>query len=488
MDEFLEQFLFATDESLDTYLGDLTMNIVDNIPDPTDQKAFFFNLLAFVVAGDLGGPAAGLQPDTENENPAKYPPLEFPIDETPNWDWNLQTTPPLDLFELVTVPSFNLTVETIKTVKAILSWYDSYHKMFDLTPWYIWILDFVAIPDWIIKVLYLINNLDYADAGEILIQSDGESAVTRFMRLNDIFPNQSYQTYMSLYKNGSDMLSQRMTESYEPVLRALIVDKAPIAMVPQHIISGTPDLVKIMDIVNRTSQAGLLTPKELTAGYEGLGLNISRREAVLKLRALLNGQPGSVLPFAAEGAIAKARLNLGSNRDLFRLFGPVNVQVADQLQVDDECSNFGGCRMLVCRCFEGSPLSPSTEREDHWFTGYCDYCLNQIESYRHAVRIPFLVGGWVGCFCSWDCCRRPASLEKYIVLLSGEEIYERVDVETELASANSVFIDYINKAEYVTSKNGIYDGDNAVETMATLIEMTLPNKYSKRFEEIELGE
>ena len=100
--------------------------------------------------------------------------------------------------------------------------------------------------------------------------------------------------------------------------------------------------------------------------------------------------------------------------DIFRVYGPVNAyhdtdftdltmfESADSNEVDVNLI-FGGARMFT-------DLSQEIDDEtsvplDEWFVGYCMQCSLRIRSYHHAVREPGLLGGWSGCFCSWDCVR-----------------------------------------------------------------------------------
>ena len=100
-----------------------------------------------------------------------------------------------------------------------------------------------------------------------------------------------------------------------------------------------------------------------------------------------------------------------ANRDVFRVYGPVNAYPNTDFSslVDEETGEpdvnlvFGGARMFTDLTQEvdsetGVPL-------DEWFIGSCMQCFLRIRSYFHAVREPGLLGGWSGCFCSWDCVR-----------------------------------------------------------------------------------
>ena len=98
--------------------------------------------------------------------------------------------------------------------------------------------------------------------------------------------------------------------------------------------------------------------------------------------------------------------------DIFRVYGPVNAypdtDFTDLTNEEDPSDTdvnliFGGARMFT-------DLSQEIDDEtsvplDDWFVGYCMQCSLRIKAYHHAVREPGLLGGWSGCFCSWECVR-----------------------------------------------------------------------------------
>lgn len=95
------------------------------------------------------------------------------------------------------------------------------------------------------------------------------------------------------------------------------------------------------------------------------------------------------------------RSQLAESVHLFRLYGPSNPML-DYLDDSIPCSSLGGCRMLLCRCFE-DPSSPRPYEEKAWYRGYCMTCDNILSSPIGAVRRPMRNGGWYGCYCSIDC-------------------------------------------------------------------------------------
>lgn len=124
--------------------------------------------------------------------------------------------------------------------------------------------------------------------------------------------------------------------------------------------------------------------------------------------------------------------SLVDDYELQKLYGPANPLIGAELtDGDDECCVFGGCRMLLCTCFEEDPVLEEQRAED-WFTGVCDACQRAIAQPWYAVRYPLEGGGWRGCYCSVVCARTQATtllgtlmLNNLEAQLTDQGIYDR---------------------------------------------------------------
>ena len=123
------------------------------------------------------------------------------------------------------------------------------------------------------------------------------------------------------------------------------------------------------------------------------------------LRARLN-----IAPLSERAAILRPIIEIQNleeqqfNLELFRLLGPANPFYNSQaLDLEN-----GGPRMFLAMDFDNED---GEEIVSDWFLGYCEdeECQRRIRRRWHAVRMPRPMGGWLGCFCSFECLRNGIS-------------------------------------------------------------------------------
>jgi hypothetical protein len=139
------------------------------------------------------------------------------------------------------------------------------------------------------------------------------------------------------------------------------------------------------------------------------------------------------------------RHNLYDNVEVFRLYGPSNTVINDDLSGNDICSRLG-CRMFTCNEFERDDKHYNTEEIEievdvdlnniydeqnlnntAWYTGSCDFCLNTIQKLQYAVRMPLSNGGWLGCYCSFICVKADTDVRNCIVIELIDIIEKQLD-------------------------------------------------------------
>jgi len=85
-----------------------------------------------------------------------------------------------------------------------------------------------------------------------------------------------------------------------------------------------------------------------------------------------------------------------SEIEFIKLFGPINKC---NIPTRDEKYG-GGCRMLTCNCFEFDEFdNPS----DFFSDSNCRICDIEISDRRDVIRVPLVNGGWIGCYCCYEC-------------------------------------------------------------------------------------
>ena len=154
--------------------------------------------------------------------------------------------------------------------------------------------------------------------------------------------------------------------------------------------------------------------------YQLVGNDIMNKYAVGTLEERIN----ILAPILDEFALPEMTVSVEEDINLFTWFGPVNShptlsqlgrEWGESLVKDStlkwdpnisECERYGGCRMLLCDEFSDSrhadPYDESIEATD-WFRP-C-HCGKKIEARHHALRLPRIKGGWVGCYCSKECAK-----------------------------------------------------------------------------------
>jgi hypothetical protein len=92
--------------------------------------------------------------------------------------------------------------------------------------------------------------------------------------------------------------------------------------------------------------------------------------------------------------IISKTLDASSIQD-FRTYGPINP-----IDGFDCLGRPGACRMFTCICREDDENELGQSEP---FIGYCEVCQKTIRNYRCMVRLPVIGGGFIGCFCSFEC-------------------------------------------------------------------------------------
>ena len=150
------------------------------------------------------------------------------------------------------------------------------------------------------------------------------------------------------------------------------------------------------------------------------------------------------------------------NIDAIQVFGPVSPEpefIIDNLKDEyrkpkaerDINVIYGGPRMF----YDTTRETDETDqvRITEWFTGNCEECSKKIDSYRYAVRRPLMRGGWVGCFCSFDCVKK--SITFYFLSRKTEE--NNTSEDKEIDDSLDLELKTVEQMESIVNEAGIED-------------------------------
>jgi len=254
----------------------------------------------------------------------------------------------------------------------------------------------------------VLNNetFTYVELMDDLIEFDSSpQIITACQKADKIFGLQPYETYKIVqehaYEIGNDNVYDYATDKME--------ETAPYAPFPVWI-NGEP-LVTEKELMNITIDQAinkLPSDKEavelLTKGLSHLGISVGELEKakeflLLKLSTSTKEQKREMLKPVMEN---ETNLDLTKNRTLFRIFGPANPLVDQDLTLDTPSSKYGGCRMFITDLFD---YDEEFDYVRDWYSGSCEQCHLKIKYRWYALRKPRPMGGWTGCFCSWKCVR-----------------------------------------------------------------------------------
>lgn len=225
---------------------------------------------------------------------------------------------------------------------------------------------------------------------------------------------------------------------------------------------------RILNINNNEQIADVMLEDVNNAGFDMNGEN--KRQKLINILNRLN--EGNKEYLISQMTVDYEQLILlRKNKDLTRLYGPVNVRLDDDYKIFDIENlheyRLGGPRMFLDTRMEYDETTD--DNTDEWFTGNCANCERRIRYYFHAVREPYFSGGWRGCYCSWDCVYEdvtailkvnidPEDKENTIDLLT-EDTRKNIEVTVTLINVYAKWIDEVGIADrdFVTDDEAYYD-------------------------------
>jgi hypothetical protein len=315
------------------------------------------------------------------------------------------------------------------------------------------------------QVRYLIessNFVDYQDCVTALSYGESDRIAERVLsELDDIFGPQHYEVYerlVSILQPPNYIAPTNMDiADFNRVVYSHVLNRAKgishYATVPKWILKiskPTPDDIPYNDpksipikLPNNEEAAEMLVDSirgDIKGGC--------KEEDLLIMKSTIIGAYS-----AAENDLKKIYILLPvyhlflergkENITTFRFFGPSNPIINSDGLSSEVCT-----RMLCDTSYFDHDIDEidylGDEREIgplEWVEDTCDKCNKKIRQYNHSVRMPKEGGGWLGCYCSWEC------VEQDLLTPSSE-------AETMIYEIRKYLIDYFRM---LIDRIGIYD-------------------------------
>jgi hypothetical protein len=236
---------------------------------------------------------------------------------------------------------------------------------------------------------------------DLMAADNSPEVVTACAKADQVFGPQPYETYKIVMQHAEEMGNWRVEEYAIESME----QTAPYVDRPEWVKNYTDmPLLKESDLyIPETGAIPFEIPPDeeaaelLTIGLTQQGISVGdldqAKEALLERLSVSTRQEKiDLLRPIMENQAQKI---LGGDKTLFRLFGPANPLVNQDLTLPGKSNMYGGCRMFLCDVFDW--VKGDNYYAD-WFQGVCESCHLRIKYRWYAVRKPKPHGGWIGCY------------------------------------------------------------------------------------------
>jgi hypothetical protein len=243
---------------------------------------------------------------------------------------------------------------------------------------------------------------------EFIAYDPDPNLVMVYKRITSIFGPQELGIYNTLLNDAKEEDNQMVVD----YLRRLVGElSAPMPKPPWvqnfTVLDTLPDEDGFGNIVyvynlslpaHDTAVELLMSGFDCEAGDEGEYNRLRDEKSQLLNNSTVKEQQELLRPFIEN----KILLDRTDDVRLFRIYGPSNPHINRGLTLDKD--PHGGARMLTDNSFNSiDPDFGGYIDHPEWFLGYCQECYQKIPKKCYAIRIPLVMGGFIGCFCSKQC-------------------------------------------------------------------------------------
>ena len=300
----------------------------------------------------------------------------------------------------------------------------------------------IFTPDLLSFVIKAYPTITYLEIMLDFINYDSIPAISLACKKADqIFGTQSINTYKELYnKFQTDTLglgNTKVNNRVEEYLEIKIKELSEYQEYPKWLISSDLTSSELMERLPKEMKTPAFTDQELLdLALENLNevVNEEDREQAIEIMkksfSIITREEKQKL----WADLNKLQINNQEQEDveLFKILGPVNPI----LNATDEELKWGGERMFISSIYD---YDEDIGEVEDYFTGNCQECNLKLRNRYHCVRLPRVTGGWLGCFCSWNCIRtfvkkneEPNVLLEVMIniyqdQISAYGIYDRID-------------------------------------------------------------
>jgi hypothetical protein len=180
--------------------------------------------------------------------------------------------------------------------------------------------------------------------------------------------------------------------------------------------------------------------------------------------------------------------SLQDDTEIYQILGPSNPFTDSSLSQ----LTYGGSRMFISNEFD---YDDEEESIVDWYIGRCQVCLRRIKSRFRALRLPRPHGGWIGCYCSFECMNtaltdkeehedRPDLITRVMIKELEKSMYrvgilERTgDFTKEQMDQIQSTVDYLEQVEYNTNMI-LYDINNRIREIEDIKKQMVVSEVRK---------
>jgi hypothetical protein len=231
---------------------------------------------------------------------------------------------------------------------------------------------------------------------ELIKRNQGEEEVFAAKRALEVFGERTADEWKSLVEYADETGNEFMSN----YLGSLLEKVNEFAPVPEWVKDfGMKSAPEISGETLELNVDALV--EDILNGFQWAGIEIEEDKEKIK-------------------RIVEAKWRLGTNEEKQRLFEEfIKKKTAEKLENDIDVFRWYGPNnplygessfMFTADDYD---YDEDSERTLDWFRGACDICHRRIRKRVHAVRMPFPMGGWYGCYCSFPCLRKAQKYEEY---------------------------------------------------------------------------